>query len=372
MKSGLEQLERLSRVPEAIARRARGSGVSGMLLAASDESVRGFPDPDADAEHWLEHALDLDASGARIIGGGAGTTEAHTAALARALGVAAPVATFARRQRGSRCEVRQSARLAGDSARPGLIASRAPWQRPRPTPRTTHRSRATIELLEVFRGAEKPAGRFSHRRRGRKVRRGRRHRRAAPSTTGNAACLRIFSELVSRHGWEPERETPGGPVISLRRGSARVTLEPGAQLELSGAALPDVHAICAEMRGHLSELRAISQEMNLVWLGIGFQPFARQAGSAVGSETSLRGHEAVSADPRRGRARHDAPHRDRPGELRLVERRRRASQAGHGPAPVAADQRDVRQFAFLRRTASPVARAGAAKSGSRWIPAAPG
>ena len=30
------------------------------------------------------------------------------------------------------------------------------------------------------------------------------------------------------------------------------------------------------MRGHLSELRAISKEMNLVWLGIGFQPFARQ------------------------------------------------------------------------------------------------
>jgi 5-methyltetrahydrofolate--homocysteine methyltransferase len=88
VKSGLEQLERLSRVPEAIAR--RGPGVSGMLLAASDESVRGFPDPDADAEHWLEHALDLDASGARIIGGGAGTTEAHTAALARALGALHP------------------------------------------------------------------------------------------------------------------------------------------------------------------------------------------------------------------------------------------------------------------------------------------
>ena len=86
VKSGLEQLERLSRVPEAIARRAGGFGVPGMLLAASDESVRGFPDPDTDADHWLGQALDLDASGARIIGGGAGTTEAHTAALARALG----------------------------------------------------------------------------------------------------------------------------------------------------------------------------------------------------------------------------------------------------------------------------------------------
>jgi 5-methyltetrahydrofolate--homocysteine methyltransferase len=86
VRSGLEQLERLARVPEGVARRGGGLAVSGMLLASSDHSVRGFPDPDADPDHWLERVLNLDASGARIIGGGAGTTEAHTAALARALG----------------------------------------------------------------------------------------------------------------------------------------------------------------------------------------------------------------------------------------------------------------------------------------------
>jgi methionine synthase I (cobalamin-dependent) len=86
VKSGLEQLQRLARVPEGVIRRSGSLAVSGMLLAASDHSVRGFPDPDADADHWIERALNLDASGARIIGGGAGTTEAHTAALARALG----------------------------------------------------------------------------------------------------------------------------------------------------------------------------------------------------------------------------------------------------------------------------------------------
>jgi methionine synthase I (cobalamin-dependent) len=98
--SGLEQLARLSRVPGTM-RGARGPGVSGMLLAASDQSVRGFPDPDADAEHWLERALDLDASGARIIGGGAGTTEAHTAALARALGALHPSLPAAARSAGA-------------------------------------------------------------------------------------------------------------------------------------------------------------------------------------------------------------------------------------------------------------------------------
>lgn len=62
----------------------------GVLLAASAESVRGFPDEHCDPTHWAEHALDLDIHGARIIGGGAGTTEAHTAALAQALGFVHP------------------------------------------------------------------------------------------------------------------------------------------------------------------------------------------------------------------------------------------------------------------------------------------
>jgi glutamate--cysteine ligase len=131
------------------------------------------------------------------------------------------------------------------------------------------------ELLEVFRAAEKPPDAFRIGAEGEKF--GVDAVTGAPlQYEGERGVLRIFSELQSRHGWEPERETEGGPVISLRRGGARVTLEPGAQLELSGAVLPDVHAICAEMRGHLRELRAISREMNLVWLGIGFQPFARQ------------------------------------------------------------------------------------------------
>jgi 5-methyltetrahydrofolate--homocysteine methyltransferase len=62
----------------------------GVLLAASAECVRGFPDEATDPEHWAERALDLDIHGARVIGGGAGTTEAHTAALAHALGFVHP------------------------------------------------------------------------------------------------------------------------------------------------------------------------------------------------------------------------------------------------------------------------------------------
>jgi 5-methyltetrahydrofolate--homocysteine methyltransferase len=63
---------------------------AGVLLAASAESVRGFPDTESLPHSWAERALELDLHGARIIGGGAGTTEDHTAALARALGIVHP------------------------------------------------------------------------------------------------------------------------------------------------------------------------------------------------------------------------------------------------------------------------------------------
>lgn len=81
---GVELLERAQAA-------AATEGLStGVLLAASADSVRGFPDLQSPPVHWAERALDLDLHGARIIGGGAGTTEAHTAALVQALGFVHP------------------------------------------------------------------------------------------------------------------------------------------------------------------------------------------------------------------------------------------------------------------------------------------
>jgi 5-methyltetrahydrofolate--homocysteine methyltransferase len=59
--------------------------VPGVLLAAGTLSVRGFPDSSSEPEQWAQRTLELDIQGARVIGGGAGTTEGHTAALASAL-----------------------------------------------------------------------------------------------------------------------------------------------------------------------------------------------------------------------------------------------------------------------------------------------
>jgi 5-methyltetrahydrofolate--homocysteine methyltransferase len=77
---GLETLERFKNALQT------WQVFPGVLLAASETAVRGFDDPLSDPEHWVERAVDLSLSGARVIGGGAGTTEAHTHALALALG----------------------------------------------------------------------------------------------------------------------------------------------------------------------------------------------------------------------------------------------------------------------------------------------
>lgn len=93
---------------------------------------------------------------------------------------------------------------------------------------------------------------------------------------GERSVLRVLETLVERHGWYPDYERPGGPLIALLRAGASITLEPGGQLELSGAPLDTIHQICFEMSGHMAELRDISKELDIVWLGVGFHPFARQ------------------------------------------------------------------------------------------------
>lgn len=85
-------LARLAELKAAIEMAGSASGqlAPGVLLASSASSVRGFPDDQSDPQRWVQGALDVEGRGCRVMGGGAGTTEAHTAALARALGALHP------------------------------------------------------------------------------------------------------------------------------------------------------------------------------------------------------------------------------------------------------------------------------------------
>lgn len=82
--------------------------------------------------------------------------------------------------------------------------------------------------------------------------------------------IRHLLEKVAEHGWQPVLEH--GKPIALLRDHASITLEPGGQLELSGAPLASIHETCAETTDHLTLLREITQTLGIGFLGLGFQP----------------------------------------------------------------------------------------------------
>jgi glutamate--cysteine ligase len=87
----------------------------------------------------------------------------------------------------------------------------------------------------------------------------------------------VMAQMAERFDWVPESEYQGGDIISLKRGLASITLEPGAQLELSGAPFTSIHDTHDEWMQHLSELHAVGEALGIAWLGLGFHPFARQS-----------------------------------------------------------------------------------------------
>lgn len=81
----------------------------------------------------------------------------------------------------------------------------------------------------------------------------------------------LFYEFEQR-GWQPVREARHLPVIALQKPGRSITLEPGAQLELSGAPFDDVHGVARQFEEHHQELREISEPLGLSWLSVGFHP----------------------------------------------------------------------------------------------------
>ncbi len=82
----------------------------------------------------------------------------------------------------------------------------------------------------------------------------------------------VLNGLAQQFNWQPEYE--GEHVIALKRDGCSITLEPGGQLELSGAPLADVHQTCQETGTHLKEVKAVCQSLGVSFLGMGHHPKA--------------------------------------------------------------------------------------------------
>lgn len=85
----------------------------------------------------------------------------------------------------------------------------------------------------------------------------------------------VLAGLASEFGWRPVLE--GKDIIALLdETGASITLEPGGQLELSGALLDDIHQTCREVNNHLKQVKTVCEPLGIAFLGMGFHPSARR------------------------------------------------------------------------------------------------
>ena len=92
-----------------------------------------------------------------------------------------------------------------------------------------------------------------------------------PLPYNGAVGIRTFMERMQRFGWEPVME--GDNLVSLKQNNkGSISLEPGGQVELSGAPHDDVHQTCNEVMEHLTQVKAVSDDLGIGMLGLGFTP----------------------------------------------------------------------------------------------------
>ncbi len=140
--------------------------------------------------------------------------------------------------------------------------------------------RSHDELVDYFSSAEKPKARFrvgtEHEKFGFL-----RQSRAPLPYEGDIGIEQLLAAIAADReegesgSWQEIREA--GRLIALLKADASISLEPGGQLELSGAPLATIHETCIETGKHLSLLRRVCLPMGVGFIGMGFHPTATWA-----------------------------------------------------------------------------------------------
>ncbi|SEQ44297.1 glutamate--cysteine ligase [Loktanella sp. DSM 29012] len=87
---------------------------------------------------------------------------------------------------------------------------------------------------------------------------------------GDCGIKAMLEGLEGRFGWDRVEE--GGHIIGLTKDGANISLEPGGQLELSGAPLETIHQTCDEVNDHLAQVKEIADEIGAGFIGLGAAP----------------------------------------------------------------------------------------------------
>lgn len=97
------------------------------------------------------------------------------------------------------------------------------------------------------------------------------HTGTAVPFSGPCGIEATLRRLAAAFGWTPLYE--GGHVVGLEKGGgAHISLEPGAQVELSTTACRTLDEMAKELSTHIGELKEVSRPYGIAWLGLGMQP----------------------------------------------------------------------------------------------------
>ena len=88
--------------------------------------------------------------------------------------------------------------------------------------------------------------------------------------SGNHGVEGIFADLIKQFNWNPVYEK--GKLLSLKRDSSNITLEPGGQIELSGIPQEKTQSCIDEYINFYQELLQVCSPKNILLLPMGYQP----------------------------------------------------------------------------------------------------
>lgn len=95
--------------------------------------------------------------------------------------------------------------------------------------------------------------------------------RSRPGYEDEHGIREILENIAKRDGWHGVIEK-NNIIATKHNDGSSITLEPGGQLELSGAVLKTLHQTCAETHAHLDLMTEIMSSDCIWMLGIGFDP----------------------------------------------------------------------------------------------------
>lgn len=100
-------------------------------------------------------------------------------------------------------------------------------------------------------------------------------RGAALSYDGTPGIRQLLEIFAARHGWTAHSED--GHLIALQQGGATITLEPGGQVEFSGAPHITLADVIAEADAYLAAMDGVASSCGIGFMAEGFPPYWTRA-----------------------------------------------------------------------------------------------